>query len=267
MNDIVTQVVSNRQIAPGYHVMVLRAPGYLDVVQPGQFVMLRIGSGNDPLLRRPFGIFHCYDVDGGAVVELLYKVAGRGTAMMAAISAGAEVALLGPLGSGFAPVAARRQVLVAGGIGVAALYLLARQLREQEQQVELLLGGRSSDDIVAAAEFEALGVTVRCASEDGSCGHKGYVTDLLDGVDDAAVYACGPMPMLHAVARLCRRYDLPLQVSLEARMACGVGACLGCVVAGSGHSEQQPRYLCTCTSGPVFDAAALEWPEEGGAHE
>jgi dihydroorotate dehydrogenase electron transfer subunit len=134
-----------------------------------------------------------------------------------------------------------------------------------KNNVRLLMGGRTREDIIAVTEFERLGVGTYVSTEDGSLGEEGLITQVLERklekYPDAAVYACGPMPMLDAVQRICARHKVPLQVSLEALMACGVGACLGCVVKGAGHSEATPRYLCTCKEGPVFRAEQLDWQQ------
>ena len=274
MRDLETTVLYNRPLAGETWQMGLLAPDYDQLARPGQFVMLRLTAGSDPLLRRPFGIFRCRTLPplctGQApqpAVELLYKVVGRGTRLLSSLHSGDRVALLGPLGRGFdltdcAPTA----LLVAGGIGVAPLYLLAEQLLRQGRQVRLLLGGRRRDDILAVTEFERLGVETYVATDDGSLGEQGLVTQVLERklarFPQASVFACGPMAMLRAVERLCRQAAVPLQVSLEALMACGVGACLGCVVPGQTHQEDQPDYRCTCKQGPVFDAQELLWPQE-----
>ncbi|MFA5700811.1 MAG: dihydroorotate dehydrogenase electron transfer subunit [Desulfuromonas sp.] len=293
MKDSITTILYNRQLAPGYYCMGIAAPEYPQLARPGQFVMLRIKQGYDPLLRRPFGIFRTGTLGlsnpGTAIqeelvtqdgmgtldyIEVVYKVVGRGTRLMAHLAAGDEVGLLGPLGQGFcispdAGGAMHDAVLVGGGIGVVPLFMLAQQLVGRGVNVRLLLGGRSSGDILALAEFEGLGVETFVSTDDGSLGEKCFSTqllkDTLQEISAAQVFACGPTPMLHAVRQICVAAKVELQVSLEAMMACGVGACLGCVVKGRNHSEQHPEYLCTCKQGPVFDARELAWTPEGAA--
>ncbi|GAB4166671.1 MAG: dihydroorotate dehydrogenase electron transfer subunit [Geothermobacteraceae bacterium] len=270
MPNFKTRILANQEIAPGYWRMRIQAPGAVADCKPGQFLMFRVQLSLLPLLRRPFGIFRTgfqpSDVDGLPPVEyleILYKVVGQGTAMMSELHQGDRVEILGPLGRGFAAGAAgREKILVGGGIGLVPLFMLAQDLVEKNR-VRLLMGGRTRDDIIAITEFERLGVETYTATEDGSLGEQGLVTDVLEAklkeIGEADVFACGPMPMLQAVQKICGRYEAPLQVSLEALMACGVGACLGCVVKGAGHSEQTPRYLCTCKEGPVFRAEQLDW--------
>jgi dihydroorotate dehydrogenase electron transfer subunit len=158
--------------------------------------------------------------------------------------------------------ASREKILVGGGIGLVPLYMLARELIKSSK-VRLLMGGRRRDDIIMVTEFERLGVETYVSTEDGSLGEEGLVTQVLERklkkLAAADIYACGPTPMLAAVQQLCVQHQAPLQVSLEALMACGVGACLGCVVKGAQHSEQNPQYLCSCKEGPVFRAEQLDW--------
>jgi len=157
------------------------------------------------------------------------------------------------------------KLIVGGGIGLAPLYLLAKEL-VKKSTVRLFAGGRTRDDILCITEFERLGVHCYTATEDGSLGEQGFVTEALnrrlDGLKGrATLYACGPEGMLEAVARIAKARDLPCQVSLEGYMACGVGACLGCVAPGRDHTPQTPDYRCVCTEGPVFEASELKWEQ------
>ena len=275
MQDLKTVILHNREIAPGYFRMAILAPGYPQQALPGQFIMLRVQANSQPLLRRPFGIFktgtlpaECSGMPEREFVELVYKVVGIGTQLMSTLQRGDEVELLGPLGQGFTlDKTATEHLLVGGGIGLVPLFMLAETLCRRGDRVRLLVGGRSRDDILAITEFERLGVETYVATDDGSLGEEGLVTAVLERklnkYPQAAVYACGPTLMLNAVRSICHRQQVALQVSLEALMACGVGACLGCVVPGHQHSEDDPDYLCTCRQGPVFDADELKWPEGG----
>lgn len=271
MKNYQTMILSNQELSPGYFCMRILAPGFAALATPGQFVMLRPELALPTMLRRPFGIFRtgclpaeCDGLPEREFMEVLYKVVGQGTRILSELHAGDRVELLGPLGHGFelddSPCG---KLLVGGGIGLVPLYLLAEELIDRGHQVRLLMGGRTRDDILAVTEFERLGVETYVSTDDGSLGEEGLVTRVLERKLDkypcAEVFACGPMAMLAAVERICSDRKVPLQVSLEAHMACGVGACLGCVVKGVGHSDQQPNYLCTCKDGPVFNAARLDW--------
>lgn len=270
MKNYKTIVLSNQEISPGYYRMQILAPGYDATAQAGQFVMFRVQRSLPPLLRRPFGIFRtgflaadCDDMPPKEFIEIVYKVVGLGTEIMQELHQGDKVELLGPLGRGFdLGDPDEEKILVGGGIGLVPLYLLAEKI-ENKSKTRLLMGGRTRDDIITVTEFERLGVETYVSTEDGSLGEEGLVTQVLERklekYPNATVYACGPMPMLDAVQQICKRHDVALQVSLEALMACGVGACLGCVVKGVAHSDENPQYLCTCKVGPVFDAKQLDW--------
>ena len=271
MKNFKTIILSNQEISPGYFRMRILAPGFSAQARSGQFVMFRVQRSLPPLLRRPFGIFRvgvlppdCEGMEPKEFVEILYKVVGRGTNIMCELHEGDHVELLGPLGTGFFSTSPKKEkILVGGGIGLVPLYMLASEL-VAESPVRLLMGGRNRDDILAVTEFERLGVETYVSTDDGSLGEEGLVTDVLqrklDKYPSAEVFACGPIPMLKAVQRICHgRGGVSLQVSLEAHMACGVGACLGCVVKGAGHTEESPKYLCCCKAGPVFRAEVLDW--------
>ncbi len=285
MKAIKTIVLSNQEISPGYFRMKILAPGYSTLAQPGQFVMFRVQNSLQPLLRRPFGIFRigfmaaeCDEMAAQVFIEIIYKVVGSGTEIMRNLHHGDRVELLGPLGEGFElDDSADEKILVGGGIGLVPLYMLAEEL-VKTAKVRLLIGGRTREDIITVTEFERLGVETYVATEDGSLGEEGLVTQVLERklakYPGASVFACGPMPMIEAVQKICAEHNAALQVSLEALMACGVGACLGCVVKGAGHSDADPQYLCTCTQGPVFKATELDWQKDdvqlkecGGCHE
>jgi dihydroorotate dehydrogenase electron transfer subunit len=274
MKNYRTKIISNHEISPDYYRMRILAPGFSEQAKPGQFVMFRVQRSLPPLLRRPFGIFRTgfveADCDGmppKEYVEILYKKVGSGTEIMAELHEGDRVELLGPLGVGFdCCQGTGEKILVGGGIGLVPLFMLASEL-VNTHNVRLLMGGRTRDDILAVTEFERLGVETYVSTDDGSLGEEGFVTQALERklkkFPDAEVFACGPTPMLKAVRDICVAYKAPLQVSLEEHMACGVGACLGCVVKGAGHTDENPSYLCTCKVGPVFHSEHLDWSAIG----
>jgi dihydroorotate dehydrogenase electron transfer subunit len=272
MKNHKTIVLSNQEISPGYFRMRILAPDYTRLAKPGQFVMFRVQRSLLPLLRRPFGIFRagfmpadCDTMPPKEFIEIIYKVVGSGTEIMQGLHQGDPVELLGPLGEGFDLDATQGDcILVGGGIGLVPLYMLAESIADTAR-TELLIGGRSRDDVIAVTEFERLGVKTFVSTEDGSLGDAGLVTRILEqrlaGKPAARVFACGPLPMIKAVQRICQAAGVELQVSMEELMACGVGACLGCVIKGAGHTDEQPSYLCTCKVGPVFNASELAWED------
>ncbi len=229
------------------------------------------------LLRRPMSIYDDQPAAGEtaapgqpAVIQLLYKIVGQGTRLMARLKPGERVGLLGPLGHGFfaeeyLPLAqnADEVLLVAGGIGIAALLLPAREVAKAGIGQQLFFGGRRREDLVGVAEFESSVQQVTLATENGSEGHHGYVTEPLGRYLESRrdgkflLLACGPWAMLRATVGLARKYGHPCLVSMENRMGCGIGVCLGCSirVEGTGHAA----YQRVCTEGPVFRADKVIW--------
>ena len=215
--------------------------------RPGQFAMLALdpeGLSSDPLLPRPMALFRA----DGDRLEFRHKVVGRGTARLAALPPGAALGVVGPLGNGF-PDRSEPRVLIGGGTGIASLYELAAAA----PRAWVLLGGRSREDILGLADFEKLEAALEVATEDGSLGHRGRVTELFTPEEGSVVFACGPTPMMRAVHVQAQAAGLTCFVSLETQMACGFGVCLGCVVP----SDRGFAYVCT--DGPVFDSAQVHW--------
>ncbi len=246
-------VIRHREIVPNYYELEFIAPSIAWEVMPGQFVNVRVSDSFDPLLRRPFSI---YDVDKKlGSITVFYKVVGRGTRLLAQMPIQRPLDVMGPLGKPFSiPTEAEQVFLVGGGVGIAPLVYLARVLTMHQKKVKVLIGASSAGYLCGKAMFEKLGVPYLVATDDGSEGFKGRVTDLM--VQQIAsekcdfVYACGPEPMLSMVTRLALEAGIPGEVSLEGRMACGVGACLGC--AHPIRVGDDFRYAKICHEGPVF---------------
>jgi len=244
------------------HRLSLRVPGWPGF-EPGQFVMLSPGpqaaaTRSDPLLPRPMAVYRERRANGEAEIEILFKRHGRGTALLAECAPGARVGLVGPLGCGFAPPSGKTALLVAGGTGIASVYELAARLLRDGVRAAVLLGARGAGDLMGAADFAALGLRLEIATEDGSQGRRGLVTELLEAelARDATahVYACGPTAMMRRCAELAAARGATCSVSLENPMACGFGVCLGCAAPLSGGG-----FALVCRDGPVFDARAVEW--------
>lgn len=272
--------------------------------QPGQFVMVKPSGSLDPFLPRAYSILRVRRLSGkksGHVVEILYKIMGKGSTALSRLKPGDRVDLLGPLGNGYrVPPDLTTALLVAGGIGVPPVVALAEELArsrftvhgsEQKKaghrsmgrpKMVAFVGGKSSHDVLCVTDLRKTGAKVHVATEDGSVGHRGLVVDLLESHlksqenrQGSTIYACGPHAMLHAVARVAESFQVPCQVSLEADMACGFGACMGCVIPvhGSGFRAQGPekpmehqpsmangrRYKLCCKDGPAFDAREIAW--------
>lgn len=250
------RVRAHREINGEYRLLDFYSPLIARRAVPGQFVHVRCSGGLDPLLRRPISI-HAVNLEEGTV-RLLYRIVGRGTSTLACRQVGDEIDVLGPLGRGFTfPSSRAKIVLVAGGIGVAPLFFLLQRLAGQGHSIYFLFGARTKADLVALDQIDRYGCNLQLATEDGSTGHRGLVTDLLveclSGAD--FVYACGPRPMLRRVAQILSEHGIPGEVSLEERMGCGVGACLSCACRTvSGMAR-------VCTEGPVFPVGEVVWDE------
>jgi dihydroorotate dehydrogenase electron transfer subunit len=233
----------------------------------GQFVMMKAGHSPEPPLRRPFSIMDV--APDRETFTLFVKAVGSGSRELADLPIGHDALCLGPLGTAFAPPPAEVEpLLVAGGYGIAPLLLLSRELRRAGTRPRLFYGGRTRADLVLRPAVEALDLPHEFATDDGSHGHAGKVTDALarhlEGRSrPAALYGCGPHGMLRAVASLAERHGLAAQVSLDPWMGCGLGICLSCVVRIQRSGEERGKYRCACTEGPVFDAADVVWSDEG----
>jgi len=235
-----------------------RWPGF----EAGQFVMLSPGAlgavaRHDPLLPRPMAVYRERTNEGDPRIEILFKVHGRGTALLASAQPGERVGVVGPLGTPFPdPPPGARPLLVAGGTGIASVYELAAGLAAGG--VEVLLGARAVGDLMGEGDFAALDVTLHIATEDGSRGRHGLVTDLLGEAlaagGAACVYACGPTPMMAAAAAIAAAHGSPCWVSLENPMACGFGVCLGCAAP-----LREGGFALVCRDGPVLSADAVAW--------
>jgi dihydroorotate dehydrogenase electron transfer subunit len=268
-------VIMNREVAAGIFLISFRLPDAIPSPAPGQFVMIKAGDGHDPLLRRPFSIYSFTGMDGYAVLEILYRVVGRATRLFSLLSVGAAVSILGPLGNGFTLIPARKNIIiVAGGMGIAPLsFLIQRYLdiiRQDAGNGGLLrriicyIGAATADFLGELKKIEVCCEDVRVSTDDGSCGFHGNVIELFRRElafyhpDDAAIYACGPAVMLKELAKIIPDENFFCQVSMEERMACGLGACLGCAIAAKGGAGQI-TYRRVCKDGPVFNIQDVEW--------
>lgn len=266
------EIIENYEVAPHFYRCVLNEPTIAKNSRPGQFVNVRVSESYDPLLRRPFSI-HAVDAEVGTL-SLLYDVKGHGTIILSEMNKGETISVLGPLGKPF-DIGENKEahhILVAGGCGAAPMHFLSDWTCKKFgcDKVTVLVGARSDDAVLCYSEFVSHGVDIKVATEDGSSGFKGFVTQLLDEqlsardqATEVRVYACGPMPMLREVARVCQKQNVDTcQVSLESNMACGLGVCMGCIVKGcDSHDEscEDWKYNRICTDGPVFDARELVW--------
>jgi dihydroorotate dehydrogenase electron transfer subunit len=314
--EVKARILENERIRGPYYRLRLFCPEIAALARPGQFLMVRVKEGYEPLLRRPFSFARIHpeeeagrrekgNVKGGEV-EIWYKIVGRGTTILSQLREDDQIDVLGPLGNGFWSIGDRSWVLLlAGGMGIAPLFALAENYCRQSTKVQarlrsnpvprlnVLWGGKSGDDAIGIRELETMGILGGVATEDGSLGVRGLATDLLERTlltlrpETAVIYACGPWAMLSRVAEMAFRFDIPCQVLLETRMACGLGACLGCTILMKGNyvseaetrnaSKLHPRressnhdgrkevfpktyrHGLACQEGPVFEARDIVW--------
>jgi dihydroorotate dehydrogenase electron transfer subunit len=260
-------VLDRQELAPGVVLLGFDAPELVRVTRPGQFIMAIPPSG-----ERAATALGIYEASGNRA-SVMFFVVGKRTAELASLGIGDRIALFGPLGNGFTIDRARNAAIVAGGVGIASVLLPAQALLRAGARVRLYYGARAAGLLVDRERFASDGCEVLVSTDDASMGHAGYIPDLLAQTDDPPdlILACGPTPMLRAVARVAQEMNVPAQLSLEETFGCGVGGCWGCVVPLVRTSEQAPSfppaqrdgsdvvYARVCREGPVFWAHELRW--------
>ena len=265
--DVDARIVANHRLSDAYNILEIEAPAIARQTRPGQFVMVKRALGREPLLRRPFSVFEILRNARGAVtgLSLLSKQVGAVTRDLFRAEPGERIRCLGPLGTPFSVVGPpARAWMVAGGVGLAPFATLAEALHANGVDTTLFYGGRSSEDLYRVPFFERLGIRVVLTTEDGTRGEAGRVTTPLQrelaaaGDRPVMVYACGPTPMMRAVAGLAAEARRPVQVSLEPVMGCGLGGCYSCVVR---ILDGGARFVRACLEGPVFEGNRVSWAD------
>ena len=259
--DLPTEVISNELVVENHHLLRCSCPEIAASALPGQFIHVLIPQGSGLLLRRPFTI---YTVEGDQI-SMLYQLIGEGTNVLSRLKWGDSIRVLGPLGNTFeiSPVPSPA-IIVGGGAGIASLMLLAAALRNAGVHTLGLVGSMNRARLLSMEDLQAIGVETHIATDDGSVGHHGFVTELLTHIlethelQNPIIYACGPDGMLRAVTEIALDYHIPTQLAMENRMGCAMGVCLGCVckvqMPGGGFEYQR-----VCTEGPVFNAEDIIW--------
>ena len=269
MSDFATTVVRNVDLGRGSFLIEFSDPGVGATMRPAQFFMIGV-PGGDVLLRRPFsvcGLPGTFDDATTGTLQVLYRVYGRATSLLASLRPGATLQVLGPLGRGFElpPDPEAEILLVAGGIGSAPFPAFLRDIARAGRPASMIYGARTSGELPLLDWFRSHAAEVVVTTDDGSAGARGLVTHpLAEAIGGARrralhVYACGPSPMLKAVARLTVEAGVPCDLSLEAPMACGFGVCLGCVVPTRASEGGELRYERVCVEGPVVPASRMAW--------
>lgn len=254
------RILSNGQVGPRLHIMVLQSPVIARSILPGQFVHVKFPDLEAHILRRPFSVY-ARDVKSGTI-DILYQEVGSVTKLMPMMTEG-EVELIGPIGNMWATDCARA-LLVGGGVGSAPLFMLAEKLKNQGTPFDVVLGAQTKDALVARERYgELLGNEPCCATDDGSYGRAGFCTSLVeerlsqgciaDGGEYDLLAVCGPEPLMRIVADMGAKAGVRTQVSMEKRMACGIGACLSCVVDTVNGKKR------SCVDGPIFEASEVVW--------
>ena len=266
--DVAAEIISNRPLSADYNVLALAAPVIAAAALPGQFVMVKVGTGRDPLLRRPFSVFEVLRSQDGTPtgITILSKRIGPSTSLVYDARPGQMAACLGPLGRPFTVVDAPADAwMVAGGVGLAPFAALADALRARHVKTTLFYGARSGAELFYLDFFRALGVELVLTTEDGSAGEPGRVVAPLDRrlagrTPDAPVmiYACGPEGMLAATAKTAAKYSRPCEISVERIMGCGMGGCYSCVIPMRGD-DGKFHHVRSCMAGPVLAADQIQW--------
>lgn len=256
-------VLWNRAISPDCVHMGLACDARYGSARPGQFVMVRTAMDTTPLLRRPFSIHQCtVEADGSVTIELLYRVVGSGTRILASYRKGGRVDIFGPLGRGYTVTGESERIyLVAGGIGVAPMPFLIRALEKKRNSLDgifVFLGGRSEEELLCREFFESRQLPITVTTDDGSAGDQCFITHPFEmAVQEHKpdmVYACGPIDMLQCILDFAEAHSVRCEISIETAMACGMGVCLGCAVK---RRDRDKGYLHACRDGPVFDARKI----------
>ncbi len=240
----------------------VKAKEIVDISKPGHFIEIRVSDQVEPFLRRPISIYNM-DKENG-ILEFIFQVKGKGTDILSQKQVGDEVDIIGPLGNGkFDYSKYKNLAIIGGGIGVFPLYELAKEAKEDGKIVTTYLGFRNKDFVLLEDEFKKVSDELVLATDDGSYGKNGFAINFLkEDIEKGkidSIYACGPLPMLRAVKKLAEETGIPAQVSLEEKMGCGMGVCLGCAVKTASSPKDSPSYVYVCKTGPVFDSTFVEF--------
>ncbi|MBI4733731.1 MAG: dihydroorotate dehydrogenase electron transfer subunit [Rubrobacteridae bacterium] len=258
MYQVKADVIAKEEILPGVFSITFISPEISKAARPGQFVNISCcGENSNFILRRPFSI---HSVVPGRVFEILFQVVGKGTQVLSSVKQHDVLDIIGPLGNGFSfSEDIKSALLIGGGIGVAPLLYLAEELTARKVMIYSMIGAQNKHKMIKYIDFKRLSKKTFAATDDGSFGHEGTVVDLLNRtihqLRPQVIYACGPHGMLKQVVLTADDFAVDCQVSIESRMACGIGACLGCVC------ETKSGFKMTCKDGPVFNAKDLIWDE------
>ncbi len=255
------KLVKKEQLKPDIFKFSVEAPEIVKDAKQGHFIEIRVTDNVEPFLRRPISIYNMEKEKG--ILEFIFQVKGKGTEILSKKTEGDLIDIVGPLGYGIFKYDNYQNIaVIGGGIGVFPLYELSKNAKNDGKNVSIYLGFRSKDFVVLEEEFKAVSDKLVLTTDDGTYAEKGFAIDFLKqdvemGKIDC-IYACGPLPMLKAVRNYAIEKNIPCQISLEEKMACGMGVCLGCAVKTAKSSQDNPEYWHVCKAGPVFEAKEVE---------
>lgn len=259
---IQAKLVKKEQLKQDIYKFSVQAPEIAQNAKPGNFIEIRVSDNIDPLLRRPISIYNIEKEEG--ILEFIFQVKAKGTTILAKRNIGEEIDIIGPLGYGTFDIKEYKNVaIIGGGIGVFPLYELAKELKQTtNSNINTYLGFRNKDYVVVEEEFKKVSNKTIIATDDGTYGIKGFaINELKKDIEiqiPDIIFACGPLPMLKAVQALSIEKNIQCQISLEEKMGCGIGACLGCAVKKAKSTKEAPEYWHVCKAGPVFNASEVE---------
>lgn len=259
--NIKAKLLSKSELIPGIFKFSVQANEIVNSAKPGNFIEIRVNDSIELFLRRPISIYNM-DKENG-ILEFIFQVKGKGTEILSKRNEGELIDIVGPLGYGTFKYSDYNNIaIIGGGIGIFPLYELAKNAKNDNKNVSIYLGFRNKDLVMLEKEFDNVSNNLVITTDDGTYGQKGFAIDFLkkdlenNKID--CIYACGPLPMLRAIRSLAMEQDIPCQISLEERMACGLGVCLGCAVKTAKSPADAPEYWHVCKGGPVFQAKDVE---------
>ena len=259
--QVFAELIKKEKLLEGLYKFSVYAKEIVELANPGNFIEIRINENSDPFLRRPISIYNL-DKENG-VLEFIFQVKGKGTELLAKKKEGDKIDIIGPLGNGTFKFEEYKNIaVIGGGIGIFPLYELSKQAKNAGKKVYTYLGFRNKDLVTLENEFDEVSTMLTITTDDGSYKNSGFAINYLENdleknnID--CIYACGPLPMLKAVKKLAEEKEIPCQISLEEKMGCGMGVCLGCAVRTATSTDDNPQYLHVCKAGPVFNSKMVQ---------
>lgn len=260
--QLLAEIIKKDKILPGVFKFTVKAEEIVEDAKPGNFIEIRVSNQVEPFLRRPISIYNLDREDG--TLEFIFQVKGKGTEILSKKEKGDKIDIIGPLGHGIFSIDNYSNIaIIGGGIGIFPLFELAKEAHLEKKKVNTYLGFRNKECVMLEKEFQNISDKIIITTDDGSYAEKGYAIDCLikDMKEEKydCICACGPLPMLKAIQKYAMENSIECQISLEEKMACGLGVCLGCAVKTAKSTKENPEYLHVCKNGPVFKCKDIEF--------